>query len=74
MKHNIETINDDVKKSLPHTTVLDDEVFEESEIMTLKNDNKRRKGRLDFFCSKPSIYILIITIKKYIIVICFLFL
>lgn len=50
----METTSEDVKKLLPHTTALDDELFEETEMMTLKNDNKRRKNRLDFFCSKPS--------------------
>lgn len=54
LNHNIDNPSEDVKKILPHTTVLDDEVFEESEIMTLRNDKKRRKSRLDFFCSKPS--------------------
>jgi len=44
----------DIKKFLPQTSPLDDEVFEETEIMTQRNDKKRRKNRLDFFCSRPS--------------------
>lgn len=52
----METTSEDIKKSLPHTTVLDDEIFEEADVMTLRNDKKRRKSRLDFFCSKPSTF------------------
>lgn len=44
----------DIKKFLPQTSPLDDEVFEETEMMTQRNDKKRRKSRLDFFCSRPS--------------------
>lgn len=51
----METTSEDVKKLLPHTTLLDDELFEETEMMTLRNDKKRRKSKLDFFCSKPSV-------------------
>jgi len=52
----MENTSEDFKKLLPHTTVLDDEVFEETEIMTMisRNDEKKRKSRWDFFCSKPS--------------------
>lgn len=53
MNHNAESTNDDIKKSIPHSTILDDEIFEETEI-TLRSNTKRRKNRLDFFCSKPS--------------------
>lgn len=62
MNHNTETPGEDVKKLLPHTSALDDEVFEETELLTFRNDKKIRKSRLDFFCSKPSKYI--IKIKK----------
>ncbi|XP_027851991.2 protein dispatched isoform X2 [Aphis gossypii] len=44
----------DIKKFLPQTSPLDDEIFEETEIMTQRNDKKRRKNRLDFFCSRPT--------------------
>lgn len=57
MNSNLETTSEDIKKILPHTTVLDDEILEETEMITLRNDKKRKKNRLDFFCSKPSIII-----------------
>lgn len=50
----MENTSEDFKKLLPHTTILDDEVFDETEIMTSRNDEKKRKSRWDFFCSKPS--------------------
>lgn len=45
----------DVNKSLSYTTELDDEVFDENEILTSGNNKKWQKNRSDFFCSKPSI-------------------
>ncbi|XP_050532360.1 protein dispatched [Daktulosphaira vitifoliae] len=51
---NVENLSDDSKISVLQTPLLDDEVFEETEVMTLKNDKKIRKNRLDFFCSKPT--------------------
>lgn len=54
LNSDMESTSTDLKKLLPQTSPLDDEVFEETEIMTQRNDKNRRKNRLDFFCSKPS--------------------
>lgn len=51
----METTSEDIKKLLPHSTVLDDEVFEETEVTVFRKDKKKQKSRLNFFCSKPSI-------------------
>lgn len=51
----LKPVNVDKNILLSHTTELEDETFEETEMMNLRNDKKRRKNRLDFFCSKPSI-------------------
>ncbi|VVC45685.1 Protein patched/dispatched,Sterol-sensing domain [Cinara cedri] len=53
LNSDMKTTNENKKILLPHTTELEDETFEETE-MTLRNDKKRRKNRLDFFCSKPT--------------------
>lgn len=54
LNSDVDSKTTDIKKFLPQTSPLDDEVFEETEIMTQRNDKKRRKNRLDFFCSRPS--------------------
>lgn len=54
LNSDMESTSTDFKKFLPQTSPLDDEIFDETEIMTQRNDKKRRKNRLDFFCSKPS--------------------
>lgn len=54
LNSDMESTSTDFKKFLPQTSPLDDEIFDETEIMIQRNDKKRRKNRLDFFCSKPS--------------------